>query len=211
MTANTRIQADATQVAGAFQLCTCLVDGLLVGVDVLAIQEVIRTASMTRVPRAPRSVVGLINLRGQIVTALDLRDRLGLPPAPPPVRVPSEDDDHEDEDDDASEAEGRFAIVVRTKEGPVGLFVDRIGDVVDVDAARREPPPPNLPGPWRRIVSDVFKLDDALLMRLDIARAVDVKTEVAPPPPPPTERGDISTDGPSAAMLAIRPRGGRVH
>jgi purine-binding chemotaxis protein CheW len=206
MSPNTRSSHDSQQDLDSSQLCTCFVDGLLVGVDVLAIQEVIRTSAMTRVPRAPRSVVGLINLRGQIVTALDLRDRLGLPPAPPPARAPSADDPAD------GEPEGRFAIVVRTKEGPVGLIVDRIGDVIDVDPARREPPPPNLPGPWRRIVADVFKLDDALLMRLDIARAVDVKTEVAPSASPtPAGQADISTDGLSAAMLAIRPRGGRVH
>jgi purine-binding chemotaxis protein CheW len=197
-----------TAAAITCQLCTCVVDGLVLGVDVLTVQEVIRTTAMTRVPRAPRSVVGLINLRGQIVTALDLRDRLGLPPAPADAHSSSEKvDDSDDEDDD--EPEGRFAIVVRTAEGPVGLLVDRIGDVIDVDAARREPPPPHLPGPWRRIVADVFKLDDGLLLRLDVPRAVDVGTEVAPAAPRPM--ADISTDGPTAAMLAVRPRGGRVH
>jgi purine-binding chemotaxis protein CheW len=193
----------AASSSATCQLCTCVVDGLVVGVDVLAVQEVIRTTAMTRVPRAPRSVVGLINLRGQIVTALDLRDRLGLPPAPLPTRQ------EDDEDDEDAEPEGRFAIVVRTAEGPVGLLVDRIGDVIDVDTARREPPPPHLPGPWRRILADVFKLGDGLLLRLDVARAVDVRTEVAPPPS--RNPSDISTAAPTAAMLAVRPRGGRVH
>lgn len=64
------------------QFCTFHLDSLFLGIEVLRVQEVIRAQPMTHVPLAPPAVKGLINLRGQIVTAIDLRDRFGLPPLP---------------------------------------------------------------------------------------------------------------------------------
>src|SRR5947209_10999500 len=96
------------------QYCTFTVDGHHFGVDVLKVQEIIRYQEMTRVPLAHPVVRGLINLRGQIVTAIDLRRRLDLPDRPPdqlPVNV-----------------------VVKTDDGAVSLLVDEIGDVLDVAA-----------------------------------------------------------------------------
>ncbi len=99
-------------MAEARQLCTFYLDGHYFGLDVLAVQEIIRGQEMTRVPLAPPVVRGLINLRGQIVTALDLRRRLELSDRPAdqePVNV-----------------------VVHTDDGAVSLLVDEIGDVVEV-------------------------------------------------------------------------------
>ena len=138
------------------QFCTFHVAGLLLGVDVLEVQEVIRYHPMTRVPHAPRVVRGLINLRGQIVTALDLRMRLGLP-----ERAPDE---------------LPMNVVVRTDGGAVSLLVDEIGDVIEAAEGALVPPPETLRGPARALVSAVCKLEDRLLLALDVARTIDIAT-----------------------------------
>src|SRR5206468_4583870 len=96
-------------------------DGLFFGVDVLTVQEVICYQEMTRVPLASKVVSGLINLRGQIVTAIDLRRRLELRERPAD-RLP-------------------MNVVVRTDDGAVSLLVDEIGDVLEVDEESFERPP----------------------------------------------------------------------
>ena len=95
------------------QFCTFYIQGLLFGVEVKTVQEVIRHQEMTGIPLAPEVVAGLINLRGQIVTAIDLRRRLG-------VR-------------DRLADELPMNVVVRTADGAVSLLVDEIGDVVEVE------------------------------------------------------------------------------
>lgn len=130
------------------QFCTFFLGDLLLGVEVLKIQEVIRFQAMTKVPLAPPTVRGLINLRGQIVLAVDLRQRLELPPA-------------------AGEAEP-MNIVVRDGESAVSLLVDDIGDVLELSAERFEPPPDTLTGVARELVRGVFQLKDRLLLVLDI-------------------------------------------
>lgn len=127
--------------------CTFYLDDLLFGVPVLSVQEVMRSQEMTRVPLAHRVVKGLINLRGQIVMAVDLRERLGLQERP----------DHEPS----------MNVVVRTKDGAVSLLVDEIGDVVEVDENTLEEPPETLEGVARDLIAGVFKLDGRLLIALD--------------------------------------------
>jgi purine-binding chemotaxis protein CheW len=152
-----------TAVAGARadtrQLCTFFVDDLFFGVEVLQVQEVIRHQEMTQVPLAPREVSGLINLRGQIVTALDLRRRLGLPDRP--ARAP----------EDASDEVGPLNVVVHTPDGPVSLLVDEIGDVLEVLEEDREPAPPTLDARARELISGIYKLEGRLLLVLDVDRA----------------------------------------
>src|ERR1043165_1717300 len=108
------------------QFCTFFVDGLYFGVEVLKVQEVIRYQEMTPVPLAPPVVRGLINLRGQIVAAIDLRRRLGLTERPKDS-LP-------------------MNVVVRTADGAASLLVDDIGDVLNVDASSYEAPPQTLGG-----------------------------------------------------------------
>ncbi len=108
-------------MASLKQFCTFCVEDLLLALDVLEVQEVIRFQEMTRVPTAPAVLRGLINLRGQIVTAIDLRRRLDLPPA---------DDDRRP-----------MNVVVRTDDGAVSLLVDEIGDVLELDERSCEPAP----------------------------------------------------------------------
>lgn len=134
------------------QFCTFQLGQLLFGVEVLKVQEVIRHQPMTHVPLAPPTVRGLINLRGQIVLALDLRRRLELPPADPP------------------NAEPCMNVVVRDDDGAVSLLVDEIGDVLEIDDGRFEPPPETLHGVARELVQGVFPLPGQLLLILDTAK-----------------------------------------
>ena len=140
-----------------YQYCTFVLDGHLFGVDVASVQEVLKQQDLTPVPRAPRQVAGLINLRGQIVTALDLRSRLGLPERPA--------------------GSGSVSVVVRAADGtPVSLVVDRIGDVLDVDGASLEAPPDTVPADVRELVRGICKLDDRLMLLLDTEQAIRVRS-----------------------------------
>ncbi len=136
---------------GSIQMCTFTLDRYLFGVDVRQVQEVLRSQPMTRVPLAPTLVRGLINLRGQIVTAFDLRERLGLKPRDPDV-LP-------------------MNVVLRKDEGPVALLVDDIGDVVELDESKLERPPSTLRGPAAELVRRVVQMPGALLCVMDTDRA----------------------------------------
>lgn len=131
--------------------CTFQLDRYLFGIDVLSVQEVLRGQRMTRVPAAPPIVRGLINLRGQVVTAVDLRQRLGLDPLP-------------------AERQS-MNVVVRTGDGVVSFLVDDIGDVVELDADDFERPPETLRGPARDLVTDVTSVGGLLLLVLDVEAA----------------------------------------
>ncbi|MCC7125878.1 MAG: chemotaxis protein CheW [Acidobacteria bacterium] len=134
------------------QFATFMLGNLLFGVEVLQVQEVIRYQPMTPVPLAPRTIQGLINLRGQIVTAIDMRRRLDLPERPGEARP--------------------MNVVVRTADGVVSLLVDEIGDVLEPDRDRYEPVPETVPTPVCDVVTGVYKLDGQLLLVLDVERAV---------------------------------------
>src|SRR5271166_3840807 len=139
-------------MADGHQYCTFYLAGHYFGVDVLKVQEIIRYQEMTRVPLAPPVVCGLINLRGQIVSAIDLRRRLELSDRPAgqlPVNV-----------------------VVQTDDGAVSLLVDEIGDVLAVTNDRFEPPPETLQGIARELIRGAYKLADRLLLMLDIERTL---------------------------------------
>ena len=151
----------------ARQYCTFSVSGDYFGVDVLGVQEMMRHQEMTRVPLAPPAVRGLINLRGQIVTAIDLRRRLGMPD-----RADDEPDVH---------------IVLRTDDGAVSLLVDAIGDVLEVPDAAFEPPPQTLRAAARPLIRGVYKLKDRLLLLLDIDKIVTPEADE----PAPAERAPL--------------------
>lgn len=136
------------------QLCTFEVAGLLLGLDVLGVQEVLRRRTLAHVPLAPAVIEGLLNLRGQIVTAIDLRRRLGLPPRP-------------------AGAESML-IIARTQDAQVALIVDRVGDVVEVSAATFEPPPETVPGNLRGLLRGVHKLPGRILHVLEPEQVVSL-------------------------------------
>jgi purine-binding chemotaxis protein CheW len=126
-----------------------MLDGLVFGIDVSIVQEVIRFQEMTEVPLAPREVRGLINLRGQIVTVLDLRRRLDLT--------------------ERASTSLPMHIVVRTDDGAVSLLVDAIGDVVEVDESTFEPSPGTRGGRAHELILGAHKLEHHLLLVLDTA------------------------------------------
>ena len=148
MTAATEARATAT----SGQLGTFRLDGDLYGVEVEHVQEVLRSQQLTRVPLAPTAVAGLINLRGQVVTAIELRERLGRPPRP--------------------EGTDAVVIVVRLHGEAVSLLVDAIADVVDVESRDFELPPDTLDGSARELIRGAYKLSGQLLLALDVHRAV---------------------------------------
>lgn len=140
---------DAATIGAGGQFTTFYVNDMLFGVEVVKVQEVFRAQATTRVPLAPAVVSGLINLRGQIVTAIDMRRRLNLPTR--------------------SADQKPMNIVVRTAEEPVSLLVDEIGDVVDVDADNFERRPQNVDPEVSHLIRGVFKLKEQLLLILDTA------------------------------------------
>jgi purine-binding chemotaxis protein CheW len=148
----TTTKAEVAQTSGQFS--TFFVADLFFGVDVLHVQEVLRSQQMTSVPQAPGVIEGLINLRGQIVTAIDMRRRLGLP--------------------QRAGGQAPMNMVVRTVDGAVSLLVDEIGDVLDMDSATYERPPQNLDPAAKELIRGVYKLKSQLLLVLDEERTVDL-------------------------------------
>jgi purine-binding chemotaxis protein CheW len=137
-------------VADEQQFCTFFLDDRFFGVDVEKVQEVIRYLPITPIPLAPPVIYGLINLRGQIVTAVDLRRLLQLTDRAPD-RQP-------------------MNIVVQSWEGTFSLLVDRIGDVMQVDPACFEHPPDTLDGIARELIQGTYKLQGRLLLTLNVEK-----------------------------------------
>ncbi len=154
-------------MTGPQQVCTFSVGGLLLGVEVSHVQEVLCRREMTRVPLAPPSIRGLLNLRGQIVPAIDLRVCLELPPC---------------------DGEGLLNVVVRSDGAAVSLLVDKIGDVLQAAAGAFEAPPETLVGPRRRLIRGAYKLEGRLLFLLDVDSALARAAEAAAPGSPEAPR-----------------------
>lgn len=143
------------------QFCTFRVSEHVVGIDVQYVQEVLHAQQMRVVPLAPSEVTGLINLRGQIVTALDLGLMLGLSEA-------------------NEELEGRvhlMNVVVRYNEEAVSLLVDEAGDVIEIAESDFEPVPSTVSPRIRRLVSGAFHLDESLVLVLDVCATVQGNKE----------------------------------
>lgn len=140
------------------QFCTFRLDGYFFGIDILQVQEIIRRLEFTRIPLAPPVVEGLVNLRGQIVTAIDMRLRLGLPP-----RTPEQKPTH---------------VVVRTDDGAASLLVDEIGDMMELTDEAFEMPPDTVQGRARELISGVYKLEKDLLLVLDTIKTVNLDLKV---------------------------------
>ncbi len=148
------LEDEATRIGTGGRFTTFYVGGMLFGVDVMNVQEVLRAQASTRVPLAPEVVSGLINLRGQIVTSIDMRRRLNLP-LRAPESIP-------------------MNIVVRSGDEAVNLLVDEIGDVLQVDASRFERKIHNIDPAVRDLIVGVYKLDDRLLLVLDTYKTVAI-------------------------------------
>jgi len=137
------------------RLATFTIDGAAYGVDVTRVREIVRPQEITPIPLAPPEVAGLINLRGEIVTALDLRIRLGAA---------------------ARASGGTMNVIMTSPHGPVSLLVDHAGDVLEVDEGTLERAPTTLGGPARDLILGTYQLDGRLLMELDVERTIDETT-----------------------------------
>lgn len=139
-----------TQVG--IQVCTFRLGDQLCGIDVANIQEVLRFQTVTEVPLAPREVTGLINLRGRIVTAIDLRMRLGLEPR--------------------GDGSHPMNVVISRDEGEVSLLVDQIGDVVEVTDEEMEEVPETVEESFKAYLKGIYKLEGEFLLLLDAEKAI---------------------------------------
>lgn len=136
----------------ARQFVTFETSGQLLGLSVLTVQDVLGPQRIMRIPLAPDAVAGAINLRGRIVTVLDLRICLGQPPHPTP--------------------EAAKSIVIDHGGELYSLLIDAIGDVVTPPEDRREDTPANLPTHWRDACECVYRLDERILLAIDIDKIV---------------------------------------
>ena len=134
------------------QYCTFYLHDFFFGIEVKNVQEVIRFQEMTPIPLAPDCVEGFINLRGQIVTAVDLRRRLSFPPRDGDKRP--------------------MNVIVDSNGEPVSLLVDQIGDVLEVEQSLFELPPDTLQGIAREVIDGVYKLQGQLLLVLNITKTL---------------------------------------
>ena len=129
---------------------TLTVADQLCGVPVLAVRDILGEHKITRIPLAPREIAGSLNLRGRIVTAIDLRERLHLAPAP---------------------AGQPCMSVVADQGGELyALLVDQVSEVLSLKASAFERNPPTLPPAWAQFSTGIYRLDGRLLVVLDIAR-----------------------------------------
>ena len=137
------------------QFATFFMPDLFFGIEVRQVQEVLRAQEMTSVPLAPAALRGLINLRGQIVPAIDMRQRLRL--APRPLGKES------------------VNLIVRSEDGACSLLVDEIGDVIDVPGDVYEALPETMAPHLKELVEGVYKLEGRLLLALDTRRALQLR------------------------------------
>ncbi len=138
---------------GSQDFVTVLLDGQLLGIPVLAVHDVLNAQKITKIPLAPSWVSGVLNLRGRIVTAIDLRQRLGLGPR---------------EDGQAS-----MSVVVEHKGEPYSLQIDNVGEVLSLEDQLFEKNPVTLDAVWRDVSKGIYRLDNQLLAILDVNKLLD--------------------------------------
>ena len=137
-----------TTVNETKQLVTVYVEGQLLGLPISRVHDVFALQNLTVVPRAPSAVAGLVNLRGRVVTMLSLRVMLGFA--------------------EVAVKDGAMAVGVEWREEALGLVVDQVGEVLEVDSAVREKTPANLDPRWTAVCAGIHKLPLGLLVEIDL-------------------------------------------
>jgi purine-binding chemotaxis protein CheW len=139
------------------QYCTFFVNDLLFGVEVLEVQEIMSQHSVEPVPLSPATVAGLVNHRGQIVTAIDMRKRLGFPAA--------------------DRSQKSMMLIAHSNEETFGLLVDKIGDVLNVSSKDFEATPETVTGEAKDLVIGAYKLPDRLILPLRLDKVAEPALE----------------------------------
>jgi purine-binding chemotaxis protein CheW len=140
---------------GTKEFVTINIGDQLFGVNVTDIRDVFALKGMTPVPGSKPEIAGVLNLRGRIVTAIDARCKLGLPPRP-------------------QRFAGMMAVGVEHKGEAYGILVDSVGEVLRVADSECLPNPANLDANWKHISQGVYRLDGKLLITIDIDRLLAV-------------------------------------
>ncbi len=133
---------------------TILIAGQRFGIPILQVQDVLGEQNVTNVPLAPPEVAGSLNLRGRIVTAIDVRRRLGISPI----------------ERDTAEAEKEMSVVVENDNELYSLIIDEVGDVLSLEDETFENNPATLDPMWREVSQGIYRLDGELLVVLDVPK-----------------------------------------
>lgn len=141
---------------GSQDFVTIKLDGQTLGIPVLAVHDVLNAQQITTIPRSPDWVSGVLNLRGRIVTAIDLRRRLGLPPL--------------------EDGKKSMSVVVEHNEEPYSLQIDTVGEVLSLDDQLFERNPVTLDPRWREVSRGIYRLEGELLPILDVDRLLEFDT-----------------------------------
>lgn len=136
----------------AVQYVTVYIGGQLFGLPIAKVHDVFVPESMTRVPLSVPEIAGVLNLRGRIVTAIDMRRRLGLPPK--------------------ESGKGIMAVGIEYRGESYGLVIDEVGEVLTLDPASHEANPTNLDRRWAEISGGVHRLSGQLMVILDVDRVL---------------------------------------
>jgi len=143
-------EADADESLQQTNFLVILIGGQMFGIPVLQVQDVLRQQKVTRVPLAPPEVAGAMNLRGRIVTAINVRRRLGMP--------------------DLDAAKPTMSVVVEHEGELYSLIIDQVGDVLSLLNSDFESVPATLDPLWRDIATGIFRLEDKLMVVIDVSR-----------------------------------------
>jgi len=147
-TTQTAKSAEIPRYESVRQILTTTVGNQVFGMPVLSIQDILQPRNVAHVPKAPADVAGLINLRGRIVTVIDLRHWLSFP---------------------VNKAHEQMHIVVEHEGELYSFLVDSVGDVVPVEEDDIESVPPNLPQQWRKISTNVLRAEGKLILVVDVS------------------------------------------
>lgn len=154
---STAVAPAATSSVATQEFVTMRIGGQLFGISVLAVRDVMRYQPIANIPLSPEVIEGSLNLRGRIVTAFNMRCRLGMGAYPDLEKI--------------------MMVVVDYQHELFALMVDAVGDVLSLTMNRFEKTPANMDANWRSVAAGVFKLDGELLVILDVANVITIMTK----------------------------------
>lgn len=151
------MSAETVNASDSIQYVTVFIGGQLFGLPIERVHDVFMPESMTRVPLSQREIAGVLNLRGRIVTAVDMRRRLHLPPR--------------------TDGNPQMAVGIEYRGESYGLLIDSVGEVLNLATAGREANPINLDRRWASISGGVHRLNSQLMVILDVDRVLGAMAE----------------------------------